>query len=69
MDRRLANTHLLNIHAHHLLGTDKVGSDVFYRALKGIRTGLIIGGLTTLNCCNLLRYFSALLLLLRRLDR
>ena len=32
----------------HLLGTDKVGSDVLYRALKGIRTGLIIGGLTTL---------------------
>ena len=32
----------------HLLGTDKVGSDVLYRALKGIRTGLVIGGLTTL---------------------
>ena len=32
----------------HLLGTDKVGSDVLYRALKGIRTGLIIGGFTTL---------------------
>ena len=32
----------------HILGTDKVGSDVFYRALKGIRTGLIIGGFTTL---------------------
>lgn len=32
----------------HLLGTDKVGSDVFYRALKGIRTGLIIGGFTTM---------------------
>ncbi len=32
----------------HLLGTDKVGSDVFYLALKGIRTGLIIGGFTTL---------------------
>ena len=32
----------------HLLGTDKVGTDVFYRALKGIRTGLIIGGFTTL---------------------
>ena len=32
----------------HLLGTDKVGSDVFYRALKGIRTGLVIGGFTTL---------------------
>ena len=32
----------------HLLGTDKVGSDVFYHALKGIRTALIIGGFTTL---------------------
>ena len=32
----------------HLLGTDKVGSDVLYRALKGIRTGLVIGGFTTL---------------------
>ena len=32
----------------HILGTDKVGSDVFYRALKGVRTGLIIGGFTTL---------------------
>ena len=32
----------------HLLGTDKVGSDVFYRALKGVRTALIIGGFTTL---------------------
>ncbi len=33
---------------YHLLGTDKVGDDVFYRALKGVRTGLIIGGFTTL---------------------
>ena len=32
----------------HLLGTDKVGNDVLYRALKGIRTGLVIGGFTTL---------------------
>ena len=32
----------------HLLGTDKVGNDVLYRALKGVRTGLIIGGFTTL---------------------
>ncbi len=31
----------------HLLGTDKVGSDVLYLALKGVRTGLVIGGLTT----------------------
>ena len=32
----------------HLLGTDKVGNDVLYRALKGVRTALIIGGFTTL---------------------
>lgn len=33
---------------YHILGTDKVGEDVFYQALKSIRTGLIIGTLTTL---------------------
>lgn len=33
---------------YHVLGTDKVGSDVLYQALKSIRTGLIIGTLTTL---------------------
>ncbi|MCP3870578.1 MAG: ABC transporter permease [Gammaproteobacteria bacterium] len=33
---------------YHLLGTDKVGEDVFYQALKSIRTGLLIGTLTTL---------------------
>ena len=33
---------------YHLLGTDKVGDDVFYQALKSIRTGLMIGTLTTL---------------------
>lgn len=27
----------------HLLGTDKVGSDVLFSALKGIRTGVVIG--------------------------
>jgi len=32
----------------HLFGTDKVGQDVFYLALKSIRTGLLIGTLTTL---------------------
>ncbi len=26
---------------YHLLGTDKVGEDVFYQALKSIRTGLL----------------------------
>ncbi len=33
---------------YHLLGTDKVGQDVLYLALKSIRTGLVIGSLTTL---------------------
>ncbi len=32
----------------HLLGTDKVGNDVLYLAIKGIRTGMIIGAFTTL---------------------
>jgi peptide/nickel transport system permease protein len=33
---------------YHILGTDKVGQDVLYLALKSIRTGLVIGTLTTL---------------------
>lgn len=32
----------------HLLGTDGTGEDVLYRALKGCRTALIIGGGTSL---------------------
>ena len=32
----------------HVLGTDKTGQDVLYITLKGVRTGLIVGGLTTL---------------------
>lgn len=32
----------------HLLGTDRVGNDVLYLSIKGIRTGMIIGGFTTL---------------------
>jgi len=32
----------------HLLGTDKIGQDVLYKTLKSIRTGLLIGTLTTL---------------------
>jgi peptide/nickel transport system permease protein len=34
--------------AYHILGTDKVGQDVLYLSLKSIRTGLVIGTLTTL---------------------
>ena len=33
---------------YHVLGTDKVGEDVLYQALKSIRTGVVIGTLTTL---------------------
>ena len=34
--------------SYHLFGTDKVGQDVFYQAIKSIRTGILIGALTTL---------------------
>ncbi len=33
---------------YHIFGTDQVGQDVFYKSLKSIRTGLVIGTLTTL---------------------
>lgn len=33
---------------YHIFGTDKVGQDIYYQALKSIRTGLVIGTLTTL---------------------
>lgn len=33
---------------YHILGTDKVGHDVLFQGIKGIRTGLLIGTLTTL---------------------
>jgi peptide/nickel transport system permease protein len=33
---------------YHVLGTDKVGEDVLYQALKSIRTGVVIGTVTTL---------------------
>src|SRR5687768_10615148 len=34
--------------AYHVLGTDKVGQDVLYQALKSVRISLVIGTLTTL---------------------
>jgi len=34
--------------AYHIFGTDKVGEDVLYQTLKSIRTGVLIGTLTTL---------------------
>lgn len=38
----------LNHPGSHWLGTDKVGNDVFFAALKGVRTGIVIGAGTTL---------------------
>ena len=35
-------------YTYHVLGTDKVGGDVLYQSLKSIRTGVLIGILTTL---------------------
>lgn len=40
---------IINLATHyHVLGTDQVGNDVFYKSIKSIRTGLLIGTLTTL---------------------
>ncbi|MEP6757090.1 MAG: ABC transporter permease [Chthonomonadales bacterium] len=36
-----------NLAAKHIFGTDGTGEDVLYQALKGCRTALIIGGLTS----------------------
>lgn len=33
---------------YHIFGTDKVGQDTFYAAIKSVRTGLVIGTVTTL---------------------
>jgi peptide/nickel transport system permease protein len=33
---------------YHILGTDVIGQDVFYQAVKSIRTGILMGTLTTL---------------------
>jgi peptide/nickel transport system permease protein len=34
--------------SYHVLGTDKVGQDVLYLALKSVRTSIVIGTITTL---------------------
>lgn len=33
---------------YHILGTDQVGQDIFYLTIKSIRTGVLIGTITTL---------------------
>ena len=44
----------------HLLGTDKTGQDVAFITLKGVRTGLIVGGLTTLIAVPFAIFFGVL---------
>ena len=43
---------------YHVLGTDKVGQDVLYQAIKSIRTGLVIGTLTTMVMLPLAIFFG-----------
>ena len=33
---------------YHVLGTNQVGQDIFYESIKSVRTGIVIGTLTTL---------------------
>jgi peptide/nickel transport system permease protein len=42
----------------HILGTDLIGRDVFYLALKGARVALLIGGLTSLLAIPLALFFG-----------
>jgi ABC-type dipeptide/oligopeptide/nickel transport system permease subunit len=44
----------------HVLGTDKTGQDVFYMTLKSVRTGLVVGGLTTLIAVPFAIFFGVL---------
>jgi peptide/nickel transport system permease protein len=44
----LAGPTILLAQGYHVFGTDKIGQDVLYQALKSIRTSLVIGTLTTL---------------------
>jgi peptide/nickel transport system permease protein len=42
----------------HILGTGKIGQDIFYYTVKSIRTGLVIGLLTTLFMMPLALFFG-----------
>jgi peptide/nickel transport system permease protein len=44
----------------HVLGTDKTGQDVLYLTLKSVRTGLVVGGLTTLIAIPFAIFFGVL---------
>ncbi len=44
----------------HILGTGKVGNDVFFSAMKGVRTGIIIGAGTTIISIPFAIFFGVL---------
>ena len=48
----------LNHPGWHVLGTDKTGRDVLVITLKSVRTGLIVGGLTTLIAVPFAMFFG-----------
>ena len=63
VDGRIVRRHdypPLNYPGWHLFGTDKVGQDVFYMTLKSVRTGLVVGGLTTLIAIPFAIFFGVL---------
>lgn len=43
---------------YHVLGTDKIGTDILYVTLKSVRTGLVIGTLTTIFMLPLALFFG-----------
>ena len=50
----------------HLLGTDILGRDVVYRAFKGVRVALLIGGFASLIVLPIALLFGVLVALARR---
>ena len=44
----------------HVLGTDKTGQDVLFLTVKSVRTGLVVGGLTTLIVIPFAIFFGVL---------
>mgnify|MGYP000850406884 CR=1 FL=1 len=47
------------IYNYHVFGTDKIGIDVLYASLKSVRTGLVIGFLTTIFTLPFAIFFGA----------
>lgn len=60
----LLSTMVLAVHNlcpyYHILGTDKIGMDVLYKALKSIRTGVLMGTLTTMIMLPFAIFFGVL---------